>query len=79
MTLRKPFWTRKESISLRQDNRPISMSWQLLMLRMAISKRQLKRSQRAIDLLPVREQASMDDFRSRFDLYAQGLPFLMDP
>ncbi len=36
-------------------------------------------SQRAIDLLPVREQASMDDFRSRFDLYAQGLPFLMDP
>ncbi|MEE8437940.1 MAG: tetratricopeptide repeat protein [Micropepsaceae bacterium] len=36
-------------------------------------------AQRAIDLLPVREQAPMDDFRSRLDLYAQGLPFLMDP
>jgi len=36
-------------------------------------------SQRAIDLLPTREQASMDDYRSRLDLYAQGLPFVMDP
>jgi len=36
-------------------------------------------SRRAIDLLPVREQASMDDYRSRLDLYTKGLPFLMDP
>ncbi|MGY9107360.1 MAG: hypothetical protein ACKVG0_12695, partial [Alphaproteobacteria bacterium] len=36
-------------------------------------------SRRAIDLLPIREQASKDDYRSRLDLYNQGLPFLMPP